>query len=135
MGDSLLLVLFVIPVAAVAVGLLFYFRRKVAPEELERRRRLAVNSNGRMRDAVVIDVQDSVLQYTYEVRGVTYTASQDLKGLSSAPEDPALLLGVGVVKYLPKDPANSIMVCETWSGLRGGPQNVLTDHTQKASEG
>ena len=135
MGDLQYLVVLAIVLAAVATVLASYWRRRVTPEELERRRRLDVNIRGRMRDAVVIDVHDSVLQYTYEVSGVTYTASQDLRGLASVPEDPGKLLGVGTVKYLPKDPANSIMVCETWSGLRKGPQGVLTDHIQKASDG
>jgi len=135
MGDLQYFVVLAIVLAAVATVLASYWRRRVTPEELERRRRLDVNIRGRMRDAVVIDVHDSVLQYTYEVSGVTYTASQDLRGLASVPEDPGKLLGVGTVKYLPKDPANSIMVCETWSGLRKGPQGVLTDHIQKASDG
>jgi hypothetical protein len=103
-------------VGTVAVALLL--RRRVPPEELERRRRLAINAAGRMVDATVVDVQDGVVQYSYEVRGVTYTAAQDLRQFAGAPEDPALLLGIATVKYLPKAPTSSIIFCENWSGMR-----------------
>ncbi len=121
--------------AAVAVaGIVWYLRRGVSPEELERRRRFAVNAGGRMVDATVVGVDEGIVQYRYEVRGVTYTAAQDLKGLSGAPEDPALLLGVATVKYLPRDPASSIVYCETWSGLRPGTSAVPEiDSIQKES--
>lgn len=71
-----------------------------------------------MVDATVVDIRDGIVQYTYQVRGVTYTAAQDLRPFAGAPEDPALLLGVATVKYLPKAPANSIVFCEQWSGMR-----------------
>jgi len=34
------------------------------------------------------------------------------------------LVGVANLKYSPKNPANSILICEEWSGLRakGAPQ-------------
>lgn len=135
MGDLQYIAVLTVALATLGAALLFYRRRHPTPDELERRRRLDVNTRGRMRDAVVIDVHGTVLQYTYEVSGVAYTATQDLRGLAGVPEDPARLLGVGTVKYLPKHPANSIMVCETWSGLRKGPQGTPTDHIQKASDG
>jgi hypothetical protein len=105
-------------VGAVGTVVALYLRRRVPAEELDRRRRLAINAGGRMVDATVVDVNDSVVQYTYEVRGVTYTAAQDLRPFGGLPPDPALLLGVATVKYLPKDPTSSIIFCENWSGMR-----------------
>ncbi|HBY61013.1 MAG TPA: hypothetical protein DEH78_14415 [Solibacterales bacterium] len=105
--------------AAVVLGTYFLFRRKVTPAERERRRRLAVNAAGRMTDASVSDVHDHVLHFTYEVRGVSYAASQDVAGLLDLEGyEPASLLGPATVKYVPDNPANSILLCEAWSGLR-----------------
>ncbi len=134
MSHPRLFVLTAFPIAAAAVAALFLFRRRVTPEERERRRRCSVNSVGRMVDAMVMDVNDAIVQYSYEVGGVTYTAAQDLAGVCMVPENPAAILGVATVKYAPRDPANSIVVCESWSGLRRGPRVPLTEHTQKGNE-
>lgn len=53
--------------------------RRRSPEERERRRRLDVNRHGRMVDATIIDFHDGVITYTYSVRGMGYTASQDVR--------------------------------------------------------
>ncbi|MEO8662852.1 MAG: hypothetical protein ABI693_30610 [Bryobacteraceae bacterium] len=126
MVDSFYLAIVAIPVVLVAAGIVIYRRRQVSPDELERRRRTIINAGGRMVDATVVDVHDSVVQFTYEVRGVTYTASQDLSGLTGAPADPELLLGGATVKFLPRDPANSIVVSETWSGMRRNVHSAVT---------
>ena len=98
------------------------FRPKVSPAELERRRRRQVYLNGRIRDAEVTEVRDWFAYYTYSVAGVTYTASQDIAPLhESLPEDPSLLVGPAGVKYLAQNPADSIVICEEWSGLRVPP--------------
>ena len=34
------------------------------------------------------------------------------------PAEPDRLIGVVSLKYSPKNPANSILICEEWSGLR-----------------
>ena len=39
---------------------------------------------------------------------------------SPLPEDPDRLIGPVYMKYTPRNPANSIIVCEQWSGLRAG---------------
>ena len=60
-------------VAALAVAAVFVARRfRVGPQERERRRRFAVNARGRMSDAIITDVEDNVLHYTYSIGGVTY---------------------------------------------------------------
>lgn len=96
-----------------------YLRSRPSEAERERRRRLAVNARGRMVDGSITDVQDRVLYYSYSVGGVDYVAGQDLTGLAeSLPAEAASALGPATVKYFPGNPANSIVVCETWSGLR-----------------
>jgi hypothetical protein len=89
------------------------------PHELERRRREAIAALGKIGDANVIEVQENHVIYSYEVGGVAYTASQDISGLEVfLPEDPFGVIGAVSVKYDPKNPANSIVVAQDWSGLR-----------------
>lgn len=93
--------------------------RRPSAEELERRRRLALNQAGKMADAMVLDVQDTTIQYSYDVRGVEYTATQDVSALQDRlPAHRMSVAGPAAVKYDPRNPANSIVLCEDWSGLR-----------------
>ena len=94
-------------------------RSRLSPEKREQRRRLDINLNGRLGDALLTECHENTLYYTYEVRGVHYTASQDVSALRAyLPADPHRLIGVSGLKYSSKNPANSILVCEEWSGLR-----------------
>ncbi len=95
-------------------------RRKVTPEERERRRRLEVNARGRTGNALITECRDGVVEYTYRVGRVEYLAYQDLSALAETlPGDPATLAGQpATLKYLARNPANSILVCEGWSGLQ-----------------
>jgi hypothetical protein len=89
------------------------------PEKRERKRRLNVHRQGRLGDAMISEATESTLYYFYTVRGVQYTASQDVSTLREyLPTDPLRLIGVSGLKYSSKNPANSILVCEEWSGLR-----------------
>ena len=56
-------------------------RKKISPAERERRRRSSIQATGRMGDGNINDIRDHVLYYSYEVRGVYYTAAQDLSSL------------------------------------------------------
>jgi hypothetical protein len=92
---------------------------RVTPEERERRRRVWLSMTGKMGDAAVVEVRGDLVFYSYEVRGVEYTASQDVSVLlERIPEELSSLPSVAV-KYDPKNPANSIVIAEEWSGLRG----------------
>jgi hypothetical protein len=94
-------------------------RASKSPHERERIRRWTVNARGRMGDAIITDVRDNLVIYEYSVRGVMYNASQDVSALCDfLPEDRSLLAGPASLKYHPKNPANSIVICERWSGLR-----------------
>jgi hypothetical protein len=119
-----------IVVAAVSVpllaagGILFY-RIRHRPKDKEKHRRLTVNLHGRLGDANITEVGDNSIFYTYSVGGVVYAASQDISQLTEyIPCDPEQLAGgIASLKYSPQNPANSIILCEEWSGLRIGKSN------------
>ncbi|MBE7543677.1 MAG: hypothetical protein M9913_07025 [Bryobacteraceae bacterium] len=92
--------------------------RRIAPEERERRRRLEVNRHRRSVEGLLSEASPEMIHYQYDLRGVSYFASQDVSGLRERlPADPSRLIGPVSVRYAPKNPANSIVVCEDWSGL------------------
>ena len=47
---------------------------------------------------------------------MSHGAAMALRAL--LPSDPTAVNGVVVVKYDPRNPANSMVLCEQWSGLR-----------------
>ena len=106
-------------VALIALGLWLFLRRE-SPREREKRRRLSVNARGRLADGSITEASDTAIFYTYSVGGVEYATLQDVGDLRStftvAPE--RLIGGPVTVKYAMQNPANSIVVCEEWSGLR-----------------
>ena len=108
-------------VLLVLLALLAYRKWKdsrVTPEERERRRRADLVAHGKLGDAVLVDVRPELLAYTYNVRGMEYTAWQDVSRLKKQmPQDLSSIGTVGV-RYDPKNPANSIVLAEDWSGLR-----------------
>lgn len=107
-----------------AVAVRCFGRRAMTPAEREKRRRLSVSARGRTTVAIITDFHDGVLSYTYEVRGVEYAATQDISDLMGLVEDDpvALVARPAGIKYLPQNPANSIVLCEDWSGLKFGPK-------------
>ena len=78
-----------------------------------------VNKAGRIIAGQVTDVaEEHLIVYQYDVRGVYYTSTQDIRTLTPfAPHDPWKMLGPITVKYDPNNPANSIIVCEHWSAI------------------
>jgi hypothetical protein len=106
-------------VAALAAGFRLYRDLRTNPALRERERRLTVNREGRTTEATITEARDNLLFYSYSVRGVQYTASQDVSALLQVlPAEPAGLVGPATLKYSPENPANSILVCEHWSGLQ-----------------
>jgi hypothetical protein len=116
------IILAAVSVPLLATGAVLYQRIRRRPKDKEKHRRFTVNLHGRLGDATITEVADNALFYTYSVGGVIYAASQDISQLSEyIPCNPELLAGgIASLKYSPQNPANSIILCEQWSGLRIG---------------
>jgi hypothetical protein len=98
-----------------------------SPEEVERRRRERLATTGRITDGVIVDArtlsgEDSVsptpevLVYSYRLAGVTYNCAQDVSRL------PEQVRGFRIdqpvqVRYDQRNPGNSVLVSESWTGL------------------
>jgi len=118
--------------AAVAgTALWLYVRsRRPSAEEMERRRRDRLATMGRITDGVLVDARTlggdettalspEVLIYSYRLAGVTYDCAQDVSKL------PDRVTGWRLdqplqVRYDPRNPGNSVVVAESWSGLWQG---------------
>lgn len=100
------------------MGVRAWLRSRISPDEKERRRRLMLLTAGKRADANLLDIRDGLLLYSYAVRGVEYTASQDVSRLKAFLPDDVASLGPISVRYDPRNPANSIVLAEEWSGLR-----------------
>lgn len=119
--------------AAAIVGYALLARKpKPAGEAMERERRTLLTAGGRIIDGTVIDVHELdetpdqrqmiLLVYTYDVAGVSYEASQDVTYLRQFIDLYSCRLGLPAsVKYDPHNPGDSIVISETWSGLRKSP--------------
>ncbi len=108
--------------AITALGVWILVLNRDTPEKRERQRRLTVNMRGRLADGTVTDVEPNVVYYSYCISGVEYRTSQDLSQIAELmPPEPERLIGPVTLKYAPRNPANSIVVCESWSGLRPMP--------------
>ncbi|MGD1091283.1 MAG: hypothetical protein ABSB35_04725 [Bryobacteraceae bacterium] len=94
-------------------------RRERKQRLRERKRRLHLHQRGRLGDAIITEANEHLIYYSYSIRGVQYTASQDVGTLREhLPADPERLIGNASLKYATNNPANSILICEEWSGLR-----------------
>jgi hypothetical protein len=104
-------------------------KNKKSEEDIERERRRQLTSGGRIIDGNITDVleleddksgrQMILLVYTYDVAGVTYEASQDVTHLRQFLDLYSCRLGLPTsVRYDSHNPGDSIVISETWSGLR-----------------
>lgn len=125
--DGILLLLGLLAVALLASAGWILYSRRATPGERERRRRRLVNRAGRMTDGTLTDIGEDTLYYSYSVMGVNYDASQDVSALEAQiPENHDPLIGPVALKYVPGNPANSILLCEKWSGLRTAETHLTT---------
>src|ERR1017187_2313110 len=91
---------------------------RITPAERERLRRAALAGRGKLGDASLVEVRGEMVFYSYAIRGVEYTAPQEVSSLhESLPMEDELSGGVWV-RYDPRTPANSIVLAENWTGLR-----------------
>ncbi len=118
------------------LALWLVLRKRPTAEELEQARRRFLVQSGRLVDAMLLDVYDvettgakkkdpnrtlTMLLYHYRIGGVDYECSQDITQLPSIIDPAQVRAGFPcTVRYQPGNPQNSIVVAETWSGLRLG---------------
>jgi hypothetical protein len=104
---------------AAAAGGTWMIRRHFAQrKDPEVRRREFIDRRGRLIEGTVTDYHGGVIVYTWSWRGVDYEASQDCRALlHRLPESKDALIGSVTVKFIPSDPANSMVVSENWSGF------------------
>ena len=122
-----------IALAAVLVVLLFlgyraWRRSRITPEERERRRCAWLVASGKITDATLVEIREILVFYSYSVRGVEYTASQDVSRFLSDPSVDFSGVSALSVKYDPRNPANSIVLAEAWSGLRSVARLLPENH-------
>jgi hypothetical protein len=122
MPQNLLIIIVSAAAAALIAVVLWFVLHRESPREREKRRRLEVNARGRLADGSITEATDSSIFYSYSVGGVEYATSQDIDDLRATFKvAPERLIGCPVtVKYVMQNPANSIVVCEGWSGLHSG---------------
>jgi hypothetical protein len=129
-------------IAIAGVTTYIFYNRKPSAEEIERQRREFLAERGRITDATLVDVvldgrndagsevefvtggaleetPPEVLRYQYKVGGVGYESLQDVARLAEFVKHVRVDLPIQV-RYDPKNPGNSIVVAESWSGLRNG---------------
>jgi hypothetical protein len=111
-------------------GLVFAVsRRWSGRKDPELRRSELIERHGRLIEGNVLDYDDGVIVYSWSWRGVEYEASQDVRQLAHRlPVSADALVGPVTVKFLPGNPANSIVVSERWSGLGNRDSNAQTRH-------
>jgi hypothetical protein len=130
-------------VAALVGYALLSRRSKKSSEQQERERRTELTRGGRILDGTVIDVQEleesdtgqqmTLLIYTYDVAGVSYEASQDVTHLRQFIDLYSCRLGLPAsIKYDPHNPGDSIVISETWSGLRKSPIRMPARRPEKS---
>lgn len=113
----------------VAVAWMIFHRRPTA-EEIERKRRTYLAVSGRIVDGMLLDFCDlpgedgvpmHLLVYSYRISGVDYECSQDVSSLGGLLRQSRVRAGFPCsVRYQPGNAQNSIVVAESWSGLREG---------------
>jgi hypothetical protein len=115
--------------AVVAWGVAHWIHsRRKTPEQMELERRHRLCERGRICDGNVLDVNEidvpgrgtsQFLVYQYEIGGVAYEASQDITHLRQFIDVNSCKLGLPTsVRYNPRNPGDSIVIAEEWSGIR-----------------
>ncbi|HET9099200.1 MAG TPA: hypothetical protein VFN62_02335 [Acidobacteriaceae bacterium] len=124
------------------VALWWALTHRKSAEERERLRREHLVLHGRIIDGSVLDWSEQpnssdlgTLMYHYSIGGVGYECAQDLTFLKGTAlvVDPNSLGRPASVRYDPKNPANSIIVAEGWTGLQH-PNRILVPESLEATQ-
>jgi len=117
--------------ASLAFSVWLLTRRRLTHDEIEQLRRNTLATTGRITDGSITDThgpEDSpeapaasavpeILIYRYIIAGVTYECAQDVHNLPHLVRDVRVDLPIQI-RFDPRSPGNSIVVAETWTGLR-----------------
>jgi hypothetical protein len=122
-------------------------RKQPTAEEMERNRRDMLVKSGRLVDGTVLDVTElsaeqserpegmQLILYQYTIAGVVYECSQDVTLLLDYVD--LYHCGIGLpasIRYAPHNPQDSIILAETWTGLRsarGGGRAPVARRTEQ----
>jgi hypothetical protein len=109
-------------------------RRKPSAAEIEYNRRESLARTGRITDGSITETQwlapptpesplttPTILVYRYRIAGVTYECAQDVSYVPHLVRHLRVDLPIQV-RFDPRNPGNSILVSESWSGLRLDPR-------------
>ncbi len=120
--------------AALAAATSYALTRKTpSAEEIERERRELLAATGRIVDGSITETAwvgdapgpvPNTLIYRYRAAGVTYECAQDVSPLTEHVRHVRIDLPVQV-RFDPRNPGNSIVVSENWSGLRIDHENPV----------
>jgi hypothetical protein len=113
---------------AAALGAWWFLRKRPTPEELEVARRVQLTQSGRLVDGTLLEVCEvpgddgrplTMLIYDYRIGGADYQCAQDITLMREVVDAEQVRAGFPCsVRYQPGNPQNSIVISETWSGLR-----------------
>jgi hypothetical protein len=125
-------------------------RKRPTEAELERKRRDLLVQMGRLLDGMLLDICEmqsedgrtlEFLQFSYRIVGVDYECSQEITDMQDVVKAEDVRAGFPCsVRYQPGNPQNSIVIAETWSGLREGlpqlplfedPEPIDTSHLRR----
>lgn len=117
-------------VALGAAGAWMALRKRPTADEQELARRKFLVQSGRIVDGMLLDVCEmkgegeralTMLLYSYRISGVDYECSQDVTALPEVVDAAQVRAGFPCsIRYQPGNSQNSIVVAESWSGLRAG---------------
>lgn len=120
-------------VALLGCGVAFFsLRKKPTEQELEQERREFLLEAGRIIDGTYLETTfvdgppprgtgdpRRHIFYKYQVSGVSYECSQDVTVLEKELVGTASTPGMPIsVRYNPHNPSNSMVIAESWTGLR-----------------
>ena len=119
----------IVSVAVLSAGAIWLLKRKRPTEaELEQRRRQLLVQSGRIVDGMLLDLNElaapdggtlTMLLFNYRIGGVDYECSQDITTLLNVVDTKEMRAGFPAsIRYETGNPQNSIILAETWSGLR-----------------
>ena len=129
---NLAVIFFAGTVAAAGVTSYMMTRRKLTAEEIEKLRRDRLATTGRITDGSITEthwinpgspdgplITPTILIYRYTIGGVTYECAQDVSTMPDLVRHVRVDLPVQV-RFNQRSPGDSIVVSESWSGLRLG---------------